>query len=485
MEAIGEEMNDGGGGANHVELDGGAHVELDGGAQEVNDGEIADGEGDDFDTVGPILVAEDDIPSEVDSLRQWLRSEGYEEDDISKLVRAQAALLFSALELNRCTEGPLKEDEHIHAMIQTSRDSNDDSTVLREDFGILRPEWELLVQKLSAVPAHKRGYICLSLSQLQLGSDLVSDIMPAFQTAPLLYLQLTKNSLESDSDGMAFVLEAVRTTSTLERLVIESNPLRPEDMLALTKVVREHPRLDNLMLKRCGMDRDNTQISQAIVDVLQNLKIVTLDGNSLGSRSAKLISACLSKNPIVERLELEDNQLGDDDALCLAKSLLSNDNLQVLRLVGNQITQKGFYWLKRAIFFNAGPLDHIWQHSNHNCYIVSGEDTFSLVNNFYYDPDKNRKFKMTRCLPVATPKISHSSAITVMSNIQDIPLGIVPHIIVFVQRLESVLVMKGLDATFRLMKNWNMPLLYTSSAGPCPRRSNRIRAKKVAQLMGK
>ena len=48
---------------------------------------------------------------------------------------------------------------------------------------------------------------------------------------------------------------------------------------------------------------------------------------------------------------------------------------------------------------------------------------------------------------------------------------------------ETVTEYSGLNAVFKFIREWNMPLLYTSSIGPQVRRSHRIRNKKVVELM--
>ncbi|KAL9178737.1 hypothetical protein ACHAXT_003868 [Thalassiosira profunda] len=155
---------------------------------------------------------------------------------------------------------------------------------------------------------------------------------------------------------------------------------------------------------------------------------VSLDRNGLGSESEEdtsrmvlLIALCLSQNHIVQSLDLEGNQLTDG-------------------------------------------------------------------LNIYLDADSNKKKKLLTYLP--TMATDSGPPFGAMRNIGDIPICVVPHYMVFVQGLESRFTLGGmdinsLDTIFRFLRQWNMPLLFTSTAETYPRRSNRIRAKKVSQLMGK
>ena len=64
----------------------------------------------------------------------------------------------------------------------------------------------------------------------------------------------------------------------------------------------------------------------------------------------------------------------------------------------------------------------------------------------------------------------------------DTPLQIIPKVLVLLHNVAS----NKLDAIFGFMKEWNMPLLYTSRClGKDPRRSHRLRKKMVMKYMGK
>lgn len=349
---------------------------------------------------------------------------------------------------------------------------------------VLLPWWEIFWTNLSLVPASDIEYIHLQFDGLQLGSQCMQ-----VKTAPLHSLSLVRNALGRDATAWQFVLDTIRANPTLQVLFIDSNYISSTCVSTLVDVLTAHPTIDGIGLRRCGMEKERKTVRLLISHSLSQMREVSLDHNCLGSQSEEIISKNvdliarrISNNPVVEMLDLEHNQLIDIDAIMLASSLQMNTNLRKLRLRGNRITQNGFSALLNVLY-NRRSLNRLSQYSNHTCFIISGEDTFSLVNNEFINPENNRRMKLIRCLPVATPGCPH--VINVMGNLRGIPIGVVPQMFVFVQGMESAFKVNGLDATFRLMRHWNMPLLFTSSAGPYPRRSNRIRAKKVAQLMGK
>ena len=69
---------------------------------------------------------------------------------------------------------------------------------------------------------------------------------------------------------------------------------------------------------------------------------------------------------------------------------------------------------------------------------------------------------------------------------EDTPLQIIPKVLVFLRSMSYESPSYELGAIFRFMKEWSMPLLYTNRRlGKDPRRSDRIRKKKVMKYMGK
>ena len=66
-------------------------------------------------------------------------------------------------------------------------------------------------------------------------------------------------------------------------------------------------------------------------------------------------------------------------------------------------------------------------------------------------------------------------------NLTGVPIKVMPRVLAFIQ--EIVAEEKRLNATFTFIREWNLPLLYTSKIGLELRRSDRIRKKRVMELM--
>lgn len=163
----------------------------------------------------------------------------------------------------------------------------------------------------------------------------------------------------------------------------------------------------------------------------------------------------------------------------LAISLETNTNLRLLSLVENLITRDGFNALFFALCdcrsFNA------LHASNHTCRVVgAGDDHPIKLTNIYLDINLNRKVKMLGALLTA---YSHAGDY----KLSDLPAQVMPGVLAFAQGEGVLDVFKHnrLNALFTLtLREWNMPLLYTSRIiRPKPRTSDgRIRKINVTSL---
>ena len=171
-------------------------------------------------------------------------------------------------------------------------------------------------------------------------------------------------------------------------------------------------------------------------------------------------------------LNLRDNLLNDKEAYLLAKSLTKNTTLQILRLTGNQIARIGVKALFRAIF-NTRSFDDVYD-SNHRCW-VDVEDEHLPVYNTYVEPKLNRDMKLL-CVLTCFYKNNADPL-----NLAGVPIKVMPRVLAFIQQI--VAEQYRLNATFTFIREWRMPLLYTSKIGLDLRRSDRIRKKRVMELM--
>ena len=162
----------------------------------------------------------------------------------------------------------------------------------------------------------------------------------------------------------------------------------------------------------------------------------------------------------------------------LAGCLKTNTNLRVLNISGNRITRSGMIALYLSVN-NVFGLNELYD-SNHTCSLDFGdkgpEDTwlrqchFDVINTTT-DPvhNKNRKF---------LGRLHDGGG----KYLKDTPIEIIPMVLALLRSTAKK--ERELAVLFGFVREWNMPLLYTSCAGPQLRRSKRIHKKLVMKYMG-
>jgi len=340
-----------------------------------------------------------------------------------------------------------------------------DGMPLQHDERLLK-YWIRFTGALSCVHFSNCAPINLSLLRIQLDKKVAEMLLQSVKKAPLELLSLCNNSL--GKDGYNWLVELLSTITSLKTLYIKSNPMESNNVANLSKTVANHPKLDIILFENCGIGQSNS-VMKSVVNVFC-LREVSLENNDIDSYGATLISDCLATNPTIQTLYLRHNLLNNEDAKKLAFSLKSNTNLLVLNLSLNNITVEGMSSLSYSVC-NITSLNSV-SDSNHTCLIQfkEEEDVLNLryVNRFL-DPVFNKNAKLFGMLQ-RRKRI-----------LEDTPLQIIPKVLVLLHNVAS----DKLDAIFGFMKEWNMPLLYTSCLGKDPRRSNRLRKKMVMKYMGK
>lgn len=340
--------------------------------------------------------------------------------------------------------------------------------------------WKKFARALSSAPASKFGYIDLYFGGLELAKGISDLLLQSIEKAPLRYLLMSNNNL--GSAGMRFLARAVEANRMIEGVGIWSNHNigSENDVSLLLNVMNKHPRVSCLHLTECHIGRSDLMMAM-IAPALDFLKSVNLNGNSIGSlgvapSGVTFISNFLAGNAVVEALYLKDNVLNDEDAIKLANSLKSNTNLRLLHIANNQITPVGFSALYHAVV-NLRSLDTIYD-LNHSCWVDDGEEYFGLSKiNTSLDPKRNKLEKLVPFIYAA----DHTS----ITHFEDFPLGLMPRVLAFLNETGMYTEISCLRYIYHFLREWSMPLLYTSRAGPELRRSERIRKKMVKQHMRK
>ena len=382
-----------------------------------------------------------------------------------------AALSCAQKMLTECTlrlkEGKLNEHGDIDVGVGGYTSSSREILLPSE---ITLPAWRKLADTMSST---KRGVIHLCLSQLELGREVSNMLLEAsLGTSPLKILSLLGNNLIQNEYGVEFVSSILKANPSLISFCIKQNLIESEaDLQSIVSSVIDHPKLETIMLDECGLGC-NDALMRSIVPLLDSLTEITLSGNQIGSYGVKLISDCLASNPMVTFLTLTNNLLNDSDAAMLAKSLKGNTNLMKLRIAGNSITQKGLKRFHRALE-NLSSLNAI-SDSNHNCCVVGGGEELSKLN-ICFDPKRNEAKKLMGVM-LFEPN---------MCRLSNIPIELMPRVLYLIQGNGFVdhERFNVLSPLFWFIRQWSMPLLYTSCVGLEPRRSERVRKKMIMKYI--
>jgi len=396
--------------------------------------------------------------------RRDLISSGYE----VAVARDMSTFVCCLLEDNSTLWTRADKDDKL----KLSMGIRSDRPLLQHDERLL-PYWNRFTEALSSVAFGKRTCISFSLVKVQMSKNVMDMLLQSLKKVPLDWLYLYNNAL--GNDGFNCLVELLNTNTSLKSYCIESNPIESDVVaIKLVNAIIDHPNVDDVMLDKCEIGKNNG-VMKAVLPLL-HLKEVSLDGNHIGSYGAELISDSLATNPTIQKLFLRDNLLNDANAKKLSESLKTNTNLQVLSLAGNLITRDGMVCLLLLVC-NINSLNAI-SDSNHNCLVKIDDGEYSFlskyfneVNNTSIRPAYNRQVKIFKALMRNTQECSE----------KDTPIEAMPRVLALLHNTAFY----KLDALFRFMKEWNMPLLYTSRLGKEPRRSKRIRKKMVTEFMGK
>jgi len=380
-------------------------------------------------------------------LWRWV-SLGYDVRVAISLTVFQESLIEGMSRLYQCRHGPPADRSNCNISILAYIDITD--TLLRTT--VLWPKLAEFADALSSVTPRKDGYINITLHNVQLGDVVSKILLQSFKTAPVKRLILL-NTVQ----GMRFAINALMLNTTVEALYVKFDQLESKhDATSLCNIVMKHPRIEILMLPRCRLGESDA-VMTAIVPVLNHLKEVDFMGNSIGSLGAALIANSLANNSVLIKLDLNNNMLNNRDAAMLAASLKTNTKLRVLELAGNNFTQVGIDTLGTAVGINGSSLNAIFD-SNHTCGIKIGDPILNDVNNGLP--------KMNRSLKIRNSIIPHNAPFTNIQGLADVPVGILPKVLVLVQdgrgvgnirRCEAIDTSKynGLNSLFHLMRELN------------------------------
>ena len=329
--------------------------------------------------------------------------------------------------------------------------------------------WRKFTDKLASVSTSKRGYIHLALKNVQLSKTVSDLLVESLRTAPLRSLTLLTN----DNLNVEFIIDALEANKWLESLSIEENNFDEDEATSIVNAVICHPKMNMLIIEECRLGQNNA-VMQKIIPAFDCLEAISLDRICIESSGMKLISECLSNNPYIKNLYLQDNMINDDDIIELARALETNTNLRLLHIARNNITEVGFEAVE-DLLRNLSDLNAIHA-SNHTCHVTGCNKEISLFNTFT-EPAQNRSYKLLEIVNIKGN----------MHILNEAPIELLPRILFLIQGEGFMDPSKynSVEAVFLFIRQWSLPLLFTSQIGFEPRRSVRIRKKMVRQCVGK
>mmetsp|Transcript_16754 Transcript_16754/g.28494 ORF Transcript_16754/g.28494 Transcript_16754/m.28494 type:complete len:510 (+) Transcript_16754:147-1676(+) len=217
------------------------------------------------------------------------------------------------------------------------------------------------------------------MDKVELRKDVIDIIGPHLKLNPFESIRFEDNLL--DRDGALFAIDILKQISSVVKFyLIGSEVATEEDLSVLLQVIRDHPSLRELELKRCVGSNIKSVTLNSIVPMCKGLKSLNLSGNNISTDGSAAIADCLATNPSLQELFLRGNKFNDDDAEVIADALKTNTNLWKLDLKDNEIGRRGCNALFKAIF------DHDSLNSaassNHTCDIFVSRYKIPIVNGF-------------------------------------------------------------------------------------------------------
>ena len=166
----------------------------------------------------------------------------------------------------------------------------------------------------------------LSLSGNNIPEAVVNSLAGVIKNIPYLeILSLDHNTLKSSAK---VILHALKVTSNLRKLNLNSNKMPEEVACDLADVVKHNTYLEEIQLLN-----NNLQSSSVILNALQtvyNLKVISLDAKDMSTKETSCLADIIRCNPYLEKLELLSLQ---SSILVILQALERITTLKVLTLL--------------------------------------------------------------------------------------------------------------------------------------------------------
>ncbi|KAF8982665.1 hypothetical protein BGZ46_000848 [Entomortierella lignicola] len=195
-----------------------------------------------------------------------------------------------------------------------------------------------------------------SLTTLNLGSNSIGQegalaLSEALKTnTTLTTLDLRSNSISQE--GALALSEALKTNTSLTTLNLGSNSIGQEGVLALSEALKINTTLTTLGLWRNSIRGEGALALSEALKINTTLTTLNLLWNSIGQEGALALSEALKTSTTLTTLNLGSNSIGKEGTLALSEALKTNTSLTTLNLGSNSIGQEGALALSEALKTN-------------------------------------------------------------------------------------------------------------------------------------
>ena len=309
-------------------------------------------------------------------------------------------------------------------------------------------------------------------------------------TSLLEELDLGRNEITNDLECFTRGIQLLLSNAThLKHLDLEGNRIERQAGMVLSDALCHAHSLESLNLYNNSLGDSATIYMAPKLQDCHSLIRLDLGLNYISSHGGSALADFLSKNPPLQRLLLLGNGIGDGGAIQFSKALGSNQTLTELNLGFNKLSSVGLKALQEALY-NTSSLNALVD-SNHtlSClfddYCATNlirwgcdEQTVNCIDNllrinalnevlthqhrFSYSssiPAKKKKRGPGCCVKIpSVPKLKvaiHLREQFDMRHFLDVDGKTMPEVLEFVS--SNV----GVDKLFHLLRDWNMPHLYS------------------------
>ena len=145
------------------------------------------------------------------------------------------------------------------------------------------------------------------------------------------------------SDSVSFIVDGLSHNTSLEKLYMSNSNFSSQNVLHLASVLRVNTRLKELYIGYCDIQSsDSVHLAKALEEnTTTQLQTLWLEGNPIGSEGAVALAGMLAANKSLAKLNMTHCNIPGEGAVCLAKALEKNSTVREFHISDNGIGSEG------------------------------------------------------------------------------------------------------------------------------------------------